>query len=384
MKILYVTHYDSDNIKLLSGTIYHVRRMLEEQGHEIIVLDNIKIPVIYYKAMKALSKVTKKQTLVERSPFFLKYIARQIERRTAGMDYDLVFSPSSLYYAYYKDKKPMVFYTDATFGGLLNYYFSEESCYSWAVKNAMNQERLALKNADLAIYASQWAVDTAVKFHQADEKKCVVINRGANIKHKLGKEEIYSLIDQREATIKRKKCTFMFLGTDWERKGGPLAVEITKILNKKFGVESKIIIIGCNPQISQEDIKYVDIIGYLDKSQKSEYEKLESIFRKVNFFLLPSRSEAQGISYTEACSWGVPVIASDTGGVSGIVKDGINGFLMSEKSTAREYAERIYKTITTPDEYKKLSKSTFEYCIGNLTWSAVGKKINKELSEVKA
>ena len=49
MKILYITHYDSDNIKLLSGTIYHVRRMLEEQGHEIIVLDNIKIPIIYYK-----------------------------------------------------------------------------------------------------------------------------------------------------------------------------------------------------------------------------------------------------------------------------------------------------------------------------------------------
>ena len=114
MKILYITHYDSDNIKLLSGTIYHVRRMLEEQGHEVIVLDNIKIPKIYYKAMKALSKVTKKQTLVERSPFVLKYIARQIEERTAGMDYDLVFSPSSLYYAYYKDKKPMVFYTEAT------------------------------------------------------------------------------------------------------------------------------------------------------------------------------------------------------------------------------------------------------------------------------
>ena len=100
--------------------------------------------------------------------------------------------------------------------------------------------------------------------------------------------------------------------------------------------------------------------------------------------VLPSRSEAQGISYTEACSWGVPVIASDTGGVSGIVKDGVNGFLMSEKSTAQEYAERIYNTITTPDEYRTLSKSTFEYCIGNLTWSEVGKKINKELCKAKA
>ena len=381
MKILYITHYDSDDIKLLSGTIYHVRRMLEEQGNEVVVLDKIKIPTIYYKAMKALSKITQKQTLVERSPIVLKYIARQIKKRTVGIDYDLVFSPSSLYYAYYKDKKPMVFYTDATVGGMLNYYFSEKSCYSWAIKNAMRQEKLALENADLAIYASQWAVDTAVKFHQANINKCVVINRGANIKHKLGKEEIYSLIEKRKETIKSKKCTFMFLGTDWKRKGGPLAVEITKILNEKYGIESRIKVIGCNPQIEQAAMKYVDVIGYLDKSQNSEYEKLENTFKEANFFILPSRSEAQGISYTEACSWGVPVIASNTGGVSGIVKDEINGFLMNEKATAQDYAERIYNTIKTPDEYLTLSKSTFEYCINNLTWSAVGKEIDKELKK---
>ena len=276
----------------------------------------------------------------------------------------------------------MVFYTDATFGGMLNYYFTEKSCYSWAVKNAMSQESLALKNVNLAIYASQWAVDTAVKYHHADANKCVVINRGANIKHKLGKEEIYNLIDQREKFIKRKKCTFMFLGTDWKRKGGPLAVEITRILSNRYGIDSKLKVIGGNPHLDQSDIKFVDIIGYLDKSQKSEYEKLENIFREANFFLLPSRSEAQGISYTEACSWGVPVIANNTGGVSGIVKDGINGFLMEENSTAQDYAKRIYDTIIDEEEYGILSKSTFEYCINNLTWNAVGKEINEELKKL--
>lgn len=379
MKILYITHYDSDDIKLLSGTIYHVRRMLEEQGHDVIVLDKIKIPTAYYKIMKVLSKITRKQTLVERSPIVLKYIAKQIKKRTKNIDYDLVFSPSSLYYAYYKDKKPLVFYTDATFGGMINYYFSEKSCYAWAIKNAMQQEMLALKNTDLAIYASQWAVDTAIKFHQADAAKCVVINRGANIKHKLSREEIYGLIKKREESIRNNECTFMFLGTDWKRKGGPLAVEIIKILNKKYGVKATIKIVGCNPTLKEENLKFVDIIGYLDKSKKDDYVKLENTFRESNFFLLPSRSEAQGISYTEACSWGIPVIASDTGGVSGIVKDGVNGLLMSEKDTAKEYAEKIYNVIKNEDEYFEFSKSTFEYCINNLTWDAVGKRIDKEL-----
>lgn len=382
MNILYITHYDSDDIKLLSGTIYHVRRMLEQQGHNVIVLDNLKIPNTYYKLMKAVYKFTKKQTLVERSPVVLKYIAKQIKKRTVGLDYDLLFSPTSLYYAYYKDEKPMVFYTDATFGGMLDYYVPSKSCYRWAVKNAMNQEKIALENADLAIYASQWAVDTAVKFHQADARKCVVVNRGANIKHNLSREEIYELIKHREAVVKSKKCVFMFLGTDWKRKGGPLAVEITKIMNQEYDIEAIIKVVGCKPQISESDKEFVDIIGYLDKSKKSDYERLENIFKEASFFLLPSRSEAQGISYTEACSWGLPVIASDTGGVSGIVKDGINGFLQSEKAVARDYAERIYTTIASSDDYIELSKSTFEYCINNLTWDAVGKKIDKKLHEV--
>lgn len=382
MKILYITHYDSNDIKLLSGTIYHVRRMLEQQGHEVIVLDKIKILNAYYKMMKTVSKITKKQTLVERSPIILQYIAKQIKKRTVGLDYDLVFSPTSLYYAYYKDKKPMVFYTDATFGGMLDYYVPSQSCYSWAIRNAMNQERHALENTDLAIYASQWAVDTAVKFHNADVRKCVVVNRGANIKHKLSREEIYELIERREAVVKSKKCIFMFLGTDWKRKGGPLAVEITKILNQKYGIEAKIKVVGCEPQISESDKEFVDIIGYLDKSKKSDYEKLENIFKEASFFLLPSRSEAQGISYTEACSWGLPVIASDTGGVSGIVKDGTNGFLLNEKAVAQDYAERIYNTITTADDYIKLSKSAFEYCVNNLTWDAAGKQISDLLKNL--
>ena len=50
-------------------------------------------------------------------------------------------------------------------------------------------------------------------------------------------------------------------------------------------------------------------------------------FKAAEVFVLPSRHEPQGIVILEAFASGVPVIAADVGGVSEILREGINGHL---------------------------------------------------------
>jgi glycosyltransferase involved in cell wall biosynthesis len=50
--------------------------------------------------------------------------------------------------------------------------------------------------------------------------------------------------------------------------------------------------------------------------------------RGIDIFVLPSLSEGFGLVNLEAMAAGIPVIASDTGGVSEAVRDGINGYLV--------------------------------------------------------
>ena len=47
------------------------------------------------------------------------------------------------------------------------------------------------------------------------------------------------------------------------------------------------------------------------------------------------------VSVMEAMSFGIPVLATDVGGTSEIVKDGCNGFLLNADFTAEEFKEKI-------------------------------------------
>ena len=382
MKILYISHCDSNDKRLLSGTIYYVKKMLADQGNDIITIDDLRISYPYKLYKKGVAKITGKKTLIEREPFVLKSFARQLKRKTRGLDYDLVFAPTSLYFSYYIDEKPMVYYSDATFGGMVDYYIFRKDYSKRAIENGYDQENRAIKNSDLIILASEWAKTTAIKYHHADPEKCVVVNRGANIKRSLNGIDIQNIINKRSASNGTGECNFMFLGTDWVRKGGPLAVQVMKELKTRYGIQAKLRIVGCQPEILEEDKENVDIIGYLNKNKSDDYQKLEQIFKSSDFFLLPTRREAQGISYTEACSWGVPVIGTDTGGVSGVINDGVNGFLLRKEDTAEVYAKRIYDVISNTEKYKSPAYSTYKFCMEYLTWDSVGKRINEYLKNI--
>lgn len=66
--------------------------------------------------------------------------------------------------------------------------------------------------------------------------------------------------------------------------------------------------------------------------------------------------------FPEANSYGVPVITTRTGGVSGVVREGINGHLLEIEATDEAYANLIWKIWSNRDEYNRLrTTSRAEY-----------------------
>ena len=107
-------------------------------------------------------------------------------------------------------------------------------------------------------------------------------------------------------------------------------------------VPAKLILIGDGPErmfIKQlvKDLRLNDDVILL-----GEQDYLEPLFFCADLFLLPSEQESFGLTALEAMACGVPVIASDVGGLPEVIADGETGFLsavgevgpMAEKAVA--------------------------------------------------
>ncbi|WP_262003465.1 glycosyltransferase [Microbacterium sp. Mcb102] len=74
-----------------------------------------------------------------------------------------------------------------------------------------------------------------------------------------------------------------------------------------------------------------------------ENAKLLDVYRREPFHALVNVSESEGVpvSMMEACSFGIPIVALDVGGVAEIVEDGVNGRLLPEAVPPEELARAL-------------------------------------------
>lgn len=95
----------------------------------------------------------------------------------------------------------------------------------------------------------------------------------------------------------------------------------------------------------------VEFTGQIDNASIMEFYRTHSVTALVNV----SSSEGIPVSVMEASSFGIPIIATDVGGTSEAVKDGVNGFLLDKDFEPCELME-IIRLIDRMEqgEYEKL------------------------------
>jgi len=109
-----------------------------------------------------------------------------------------------------------------------------------------------------------------------------------------------------------------------------------------------------------------NFLGYLTNKEVLQFYKNNP----TDVFINTSSSEGIPVSIMEAHCFGIPVIATDVGGIKEIVNLG-NGFLLSKNPTDKEIAKAIFDVINKKYEWKKKRIESFE------NW---GKKFNAELN----
>jgi glycosyltransferase involved in cell wall biosynthesis len=162
----------------------------------------------------------------------------------------------------------------------------------------------------------------------------------------------------------------LFLGREWERKGGAIAVETTIALNE-MGLKTELIIVGTQPD-SKVPSECVTVVGFLDKNKKQERAQLEQLLKDCHFMHVPTRGDAFSLAFCEASAFGLPVISTATGGVPDVVANGINGQLLPLEARGPDYAKVILDLFSDREAYENLVMSSRKAYDENFNWGAWG------------
>ena len=90
---------------------------------------------------------------------------------------------------------------------------------------------------------------------------------------------------------------------------------------------SRLLLVGDGPELARAE-QLARELGIRDRIHfVGTVALVEDILVHCDLFLLPSESESFGLAALEALACGVPVLASDVGGLPEVVDDGVTGFL---------------------------------------------------------
>jgi glycosyltransferase involved in cell wall biosynthesis len=153
-----------------------------------------------------------------------------------------------------------------------------------------------------------------------------------------------------DLNLQKGKPHILFIGNLVYQKG----LEILLDAKKKMINECELIIVGDGPlrkhletKVHDEEIPNVIFLG--------ERRDVELIIPSVDLFVLPSISEGSPITILESLASGVPVVATDVGGVGEILTSETGKIV--QPGSATSLAQVIDELLTDPDLRKQLAEN---------------------------
>ena len=362
MKIAFVSIGDPFDVKLWSGTISHIAQELKLQKKdtqfiELKVYRNWLLVII-----KLLYKIIGKRFEIERTDYAARYYNYQLLSKVDS-DVDIILAPSTLPFLKYEGDIPYGIYLDAIFETMCEYYPLAYNYTASIRKEYCDKERFVFDKARCLFFASNWALESYLKYYDKSCLNTFIVPFGANIRFNY--KEINGQLSYKNKDF--DVCNFLFVGVDWERKGGVFVLETLKIL-KRDGFKVHLHIVGLKEKV--EGLENIDYTwyGFLNKNNPEDIVVLQQLYEQCLFLFVPSVAEAFGIVYLEASSVALPSIARDTGGVSDAVLNGKNGILLKKTDKPNDCAKLIVKYIEDKSAYFELSESALIFYRQNRTW----------------
>lgn len=233
---------------------------------------------------------------------------------------------------------------------------------NWRFKSCICN--LALRNADLVLALTE---DMKKNLPNYCIKKTKVVYNGIDLERfNIDKQQC------REANcINGNEGTIIFIGRLNPIKGVKYLIIAMKLFLEK-NENAKLLIIGGDDGEKNylEDLaKKLNISNSIIFAGKISNDLIPNYLYYSDIFILPSLSEGFPNTILEAMASGLPIIASNVGGINEIVQDGINGYLVEPGKPDQIY-EKIHSLFEN-EELRNIMKVNNKMKAMKYSWESI-------------
>ena len=294
--------------------------------------------------------------------YMQKKVKKTVARMVANGNYLFTFQTQSQYDASVPDI-PHYIYTDHTLRANFLYPNIDYRNFLKPNKYLLHTERKIYERASLIFTYSNNIKDSLLNQYSIAPSRVATVGVGYGI--------------ETPKTINPKKYdskNILFVGVDWNRKGGKLLVEAFKVVQQQVA-DATLTIVGCRPVI--DDTTNVNVVGRVPLSEVSQ------LYEQAAVFCMPSHREPFGLVYLEAMIHHLPIVGLPIGVLPELVSQGENGYLT--QAHAEALAERLVYLVQQPEICQRMGKEGAKIVHEWYEWDKVGTRlvqhIKKDLQE---
>lgn len=145
-------------------------------------------------------------------------------------------------------------------------------------------------------------------------------------------------LTDRTANLDPTRVKLLFPSRILERKGIEDCLAALASLPKNFTLSLPAYAATENKAYQDHIHNLIESLGLADRvelpSEPASPAQMVNFFEEADIVVIPSHYEGFGIVAVEAMSWGLPVVATNVGGLGEIVLDGVNGLSVPPKNPA--------------------------------------------------
>jgi len=366
----------------VSGMNKYLFSGLKNQGWELTV-ENISIPSICRQvsiiSSFSLSMSRWKKQCDEKfmkfgkTGWMFKKMTRQADmavKKHKG-NFDLIFQISGMFAPFLELIAPSSAHRspDNKYVLMLSYTtFLSNDYPGWApfrheLKKRLSLEWVVYNNAEFIFTTNENAQKSLINHYDVSPEKIKTVGYGLTIE---GPENFEKEYDGK---------TILFIGMDFERKGGFVLLEAFRQVRKEIP-DAKLIIIGPNKDIYDIREPGVESLGHLNDKQA-----IKGFYEKSSIFVMPSLCEPFGLVFLEAMAHKLPCIGTNRDAMPEIIQDGKNGFLVPT-GDSQSLAEKIIFLLKNTSHMKQLGDYAQRHVREHFLWEKTTERIDGCLKNI--